>query len=189
MKILRVLSKLTMTGAFLVLATSLFAQTNTTTQDLTMGIPEVLLINAVDTTGVTAAVSLELTTNVAGTAISGGSGASYAQVSSIIASGQTRKIQASYDQIPAGTTLDVTGDLPTSTNGDGTFGSTANTVTLSTTAQDIFTGVGSCFTGTSAKDGYRLNWQWNAGAAGQYANIVATTGSTTVVTLTITAGN
>ena len=188
MKILKTLSKISLMGAFLLLTTNLFAQTNTTTQALTMGIPEVLLINAVDSTGVTAAVSLQLTTNVAGTAISGGTGASYAQVSSIIAAGQTRKIQASYDQIPAGTTLDVTGDLPASSNGDGTFGASANTVTLSTTAQDIFTGVGSCYTGTSAKDGYRLNWKWNASTAGTYANIVATTGSTTIVTLTITAG-
>lgn len=189
MKTLKLLSKITMAGTLLLFTTQLFAQTNTTTQDLTMGIPEVLLINAVDSTGVTAAVSLQLTTNTAGTAISGGSGSSFAQVSSIVASGQTRKIQANYDQIPAGTTLDVTGDLPVSGNGDGTFGASSNTVTLSTTAQDIFTGVGSCFTGTAPKDGYKLNWQWNAGAAGQYANILATTGSTTVVTLTITAGS
>jgi len=166
---------------------TVFAQTNTT-QQLTMGIPEVLLINAVDSTGTVAAVSLQLTTDVAGTAISGGTGTSYAQVSSIVASGQVRSIQASYDVIPAGTTLDVTGTIPSSGNGDGTFGATASTVTLSTTAQDIFTGIGSCYSGTAPKDGYKLDWQWNAGASGQYASIVATTGTTSVVTLTITAG-
>ncbi len=189
MKILRLISKITIAGAFLLITTNLFAQTNTTTQVLTMGIQEVNLINAVDASGNTAAVALDLTTNTAGTAITGGSGTSYAQVSSIVSSGQTRKIQASYDQIPAGTTLDVTGDLPTSGNGGGTFGASANTVTLSTTAQDIFTGVGSCYTGTAAGDGYVLNWQWNAGAPGNYGQIVATSGSSTNVTITITAGN
>jgi hypothetical protein len=154
-----------------------------------MGIPQVSLINAVDASGNTAAVSLQLTTDVAGTAISGGTGTSYAQVSSIVASSATRTIQANYDQIPSGTTLDVTGDLPNSGNGGGEFGASANTVTLSTTAQDIFTGVGSCYTGTAPLDGYILNWQWNAGAAGVYQNIVATSGSSTTVTLTITATN
>ena len=173
---------------FVMTSVTTFAQGNTT-QELTMGIPEVLLINAVDTTGTVAAVSLQLTTDVAGTAITGGTGASYAQVSSIVALGQTRRIQASFDQIPDGTSLDVTGELPASTNGDGNFGTSSNTVTLSTTAQDIFTGIGSCYTGTDAKDGYRLNWQWNAGATGQYSSIVSTTGTSTIVTLTITAGS
>ncbi|MBN2639636.1 MAG: hypothetical protein JXR65_11190 [Bacteroidales bacterium] len=181
------LSQIIIVVSFLMLSASSYAQSNTT-QQISMGIPEVLLINAVDTTGNVAAISLELTTNVAGTAIAGGTGTSYAQVSSIVASGQTRSIQASYDVIPAGTSLDVTGTTPTSSNGDGTYGSAVSTITLSTTPQDIFTGIGSCYTGTSAKDGYRFDWKWNASTAGQYANIVATTGTATTVTLTITAG-
>lgn len=175
-------------AAFILTSVPSFAQTNTTTQQLTMGIPEVLLINAVDSSGSVAAVSLELTTNTAGTAITGGTGVSFAQVSSIVASGQTRRIQASYDVIPSGTSLDVTGAIPNSGNGDGAWGSSANTVTLSTTAQDIFTGIGSCYTGTAPLDGYILNWQWNASTAGSYGTIVATAGTSTTVTLTITAG-
>ena len=188
MKILKLISKILMAGVFLLLATNLVAQTNTTTQVLTMTIPQVLLINAVDTTGNVASVALQLGTSIAGNDITGGTGTSYAQVSSIVASGQTRKIQANYDVLPAGTSLNVTGVLPNGTNGNGTFGASANTVTLSTTAQDIFTGVGSCYTGTAAKDGYRLNWQWNAVGA-SYSSIVATGGTSTTVTLTITTGS
>lgn len=191
MKTLKLFSKITMAGLFLLMTTNLFAQaqTNTSTQVLTMGIPQVSLINAVDGSGNTAAVALALTTDVAGTAITGGAGKSYAQVSSIVATSATRTIQASYDHIPSGTTLDVTGELPTSGNGGGVFGVSTNTVTLSTTAQDIFTGIGSCYTGTAALDGYVLNWQWNAATASDYGTIVATTGSSTTVTLTITATN
>lgn len=190
MKSLKLISKIILTGAFfLLMTTSLFAQsqTNTSNQVLTMGIPEVALINAVDSTGNTAAVSLQLTTTTAGTAITGGTGTSFAQVSSVVSSSSTRTIQANYDQIPSGTTLDVTGAIPANGDGGGEFGTSSGAVTLSTTAQNIFTGIGSCYTGVSAGDGYKLAWQWNAGAPGVYQNIVATSGSSTTVTLTITA--
>ena len=188
MKILKLFSKILIAGVFLLLAPNLVAQTNTTTQVLTMTIPQVLLINAVDTTGTVASIALQLNTNIAGNEITGGTGASYAQVSSIIASGQTRTIQASYDVLPAGTSLSVTGVLPNSGDGNGTYGTAVSSVTLSTSAQDIFTGIGSCYTGTASKDGYRLNWQWNA-VGGSYSSIVATGGTSTTVTLTITAGS
>lgn len=189
MKSLKLLSKFVLAGAFLLLSTHLFAQTNTSTQTLTMGIPEVLLINAVDSTGATAAVSLQLTTTTAGDAINGGTATSYAQVSSIVSSGQTRDITASVSGVPSGTTLQVLGAIPSGSDGDGTFGSSAGTVTLGATALNVFTGIGSCYTGTAAKDGYKLDWTWNAGAAGTYSNIVATGGATATVTFTITAGS
>jgi hypothetical protein len=179
-----------MAGAFLLLTTNLFAQTNQSTQELTMGIPEVLLINAVNASGQVAAVSLQLTTTTAGDAINGGTATSYAQVSSIVAASKTRSITASVTGVPAGTTLDVLGVVPSASgDGDGTFGSSAGSITLDGTAKNIFTGIGSCYTGTSAGDGYQLNWTWNAGAAGTYSNIVATGGATATVTFTITAGS
>jgi hypothetical protein len=188
MKNLKLLSKIAMAGAFLLLTTHLFAQ-GTSTQELTMGIPQVMLINAVDGSGNVAAVSLQLTTTTAGDAINGGTATSYAQVSSIIATGQTRNITASVTGVPSGTTLDVLGVTPSSGNGDGSFGSSAGSVTLGTTAVNVFTGIGSCYTGTAAGDGYELDWTWNAGAAGTYSSIVATGGATATVTLTITAGS
>lgn len=190
MKSLKLISKIIMAGAFFLFmtTTSLFAQqTNSSNQVLTMGIPEVALINAVDSSGNQQAVSLQLTTNIAGTAISGGTATSYAQVSSIVSSSQTRTIQANYDQIPSGTTLTVNGAVPTNGDGGGSFGSASGPVVLSTTAQTIFSGIGSCYTGVAAGDGYKLAWLWNAGSASNYSSIVATSGSSTTVTLTITA--
>lgn len=163
-----------------------FAQTQNTTQELTMGIPEVLLIKAVDETGQVAAVDLQLTTTNAGTKIEGGTGTSYLQASSIVPDSKTRTIQAKYASLPAGTTLTLTGATPTSGNQDGTFGTSSGAVQLSTTDQDIFTGIGSCYTGTAATDGYVLDWSWNANT-GSYADIVSQSGTSTTVTFTITA--
>lgn len=171
-------------GVFVLFATGVFAQNNTT-QTLTMGIPAISLINAVDSTGATAAVSLQLTTTTAGNAINGGTATSYAQVSTIIATGTTYKITASVTGVPSGTSLSVNGAIPTNGDGDGTFGSSAGATVLSGTDATIFTSIGSCYTGTAPKDGYILNWTWNAGASGTYADIVSTGGATAVVTLTI----
>ncbi len=168
-----------------------FAQDDATAnQELTMGIPEVLLIDAVNDAGVVGAVSLELTTVTAGTAISGGTGTSYAQVSSIVASGQTRTITAAVTGVPAGTALSVTTTVPSNANQAGTVGTGTSNVPLinAAAASTIVSGIGSCYTGTSSGDGYQLDWIWDAGAAGDYGSIVATTGSTATVVLTITAG-
>ncbi len=175
----------------LLINVNIFAQgTATSNQELTMGIPEVLLINAVNDAGVTGAVSLELTATVAGNAISGGEGTSYAQVSSIIATGETRNITAAVTGVPAGTALSVSTAVPASGNQAGTLGTGTSDVSLvnSAAASNIVTGIGSCYTGTAAGDGYSLAWTWDAGAAGDYGSIVATVGATATVVLTITSG-
>lgn len=167
---------------------NVLAQTNTSSQELTMGIPEVLLINAVNNSGTTGAVTLALTTATAGTGISGGTGTSYAQVSSIVASEQTRKIDASVTGVPAGTALSVTTTVPTSGNQHGVLGTGTADVALSGTAADIVTGIGSCYTGIAALDGYVLDWAWDAGAPADYGTIFATASTTATVTLTLSAG-
>lgn len=188
MKRLKLLLETVMTVVFLMLfATNLYSQSNTYTQTITITIPQVMLVNAVTASGVIGAVSINLTSSAAGAEIQNGTGTSYAQVSSIVVSGQTRTIQASYDEIPVGTTLSVTGVTPT-VNGQGSFGTSAGTLTLSTASQDLFTGIGSCYTGTSAGDGYELEWHLNPGPQGTYSLVTETTGFTTIVTFTITAG-
>ncbi len=170
---------------------NVFAQTNTSNQELTMGIPEVLLINAVNGSGATAPISLVLTTSTAGTAISGGTGTSYAQVSSIVATAQTRNITAAVTGVPGGTALTVTTTEPSNGSQAGTVGSGTTDVALvnSAGASNIVTGVGSCYTGTGNGDGYTLVWSWDAGASGDYGSIVSTVGATATVVLTISAGS
>lgn len=174
-------------GAFSMLNTNVIAQT-TSNQDLTLGIPEVTLINAVNDGGVASAVSLELTTTVAGTAISGGTGTTYAQLSSIVAVAETRKISAKVSGVPAGTALSVTTTVPSNANFAGTIGTGTSTLELGATDVDIVTGIGSCYTGTAALDGYKLDYSWDAGDAGSYGTIFATGATTATVVLTLSAG-
>ena len=187
MKKLKLLSKILMAGALMMLTTHLFAQAGTT-QALTMGIPAISLIQAVDTNAAVAAVSLQLTTTIAGDQVTGGTGTSFAQVSSIVGSGQSRIITVSSTTVPAGTTLDVTGLLPWADAG-GVLGSPATATNINGTAQTVFSGIGSCYTGTGKGDGYVFHWKWNAGSAANYGLIVATAGSTTSVTITISAAS
>lgn len=175
-------------GAFLMFHSNVTAQV-TSNQELTMGIPEVLLINAVDASGNTGAVSLELTTTTAGTGISGGTGTSYVQLSSIVTSSQTRVMTASVTGVPAGTALALTTAIPSNANFAGTVGTGTSSVELSGTAANIVTGIGSCYTGTAALDGYQLDFTWDAGDAGDYGTIFATGATTATVVLTISTGS
>lgn len=160
------------------------AQSDVGTNVLTMGIPAIALLE----TSV-APINLQLTTETAGAAIVGGEGTSFVQISSIVGAGLTRKITASVNQIPAGTTLDVTTTVPSNGNIGGTVGTGTTTVLLSTTAADIVTGIGSCYTGTASTDGYKLDYKWNAGSPANYGNIIETSSFNATVTLTITEDN
>jgi hypothetical protein len=160
------------------------AQTATASSNhtLTMGIPEVCLLG----TGA-AAISLQLTTATAGNQISGGTGTGYAQVASIVSASETRTITASVTGVPAGTSLEVTTTPPSGGNAGGVLGtgSTAKPLVNAAAAVTLVTGIGSCYTGSASTDGYTLDYAWNS-AVGSYGSIVATTGSTATVVLTIT---
>lgn len=159
----------------------LAAQTMSGENHLVMGIPAIALL-ATDQQD----ISLELTTETPGAPISGGTGTSHIQISSIVVTGTTRSITASVVGVPVGTTLKVNSELPTSGNQGGTFGAGATEVTLNATAAPIVTGIGSCFTGTASNDGYKLTYLWNSGSINDYGTIIQTTGGTATVTLTIT---
>lgn len=158
------------------------SSTASSNHSLTMGIPEVCLLG----TGA-AAISLQLTTTTAGNQIAGGTGTGFAQVASIVSASETRTITASITGVPSGTTLNVTTTPPSGGNSGGVLGTGTTAITLvnSAPAVTLVTGIGSCYTGSASTDGYTLDYAWNA-AVGNYGSIVATTGSTATVVLTIT---
>lgn len=168
-----------------VMSMQVMAQTSTATSNhsLTMGIPEVCLLG----TGA-AAISLELTTTTAGNQISGGTGTGYAQVASIVSASETRTITASVTGVPAGTSLEVTTTPPSGGNSGGVLGtgSSAKPLINGAAAVTLVTGIGSCYTGSASTDGYVMDYTWNSGGAGSYGSIVATTGTSATVVLTIT---
>ncbi len=168
-------------GLLFIFNINVYSQTDT--HVLSMGIPEVLLLGTQDPT-----ITLTLTTTIAGDSINGGTGTGYAQVSSIIASGQTRTITGSVTGVPVGTVLGVSTVLPSNGNQGGTLGTGSSNVTLSATAANLVTGVGSCYTGNAATDGYVFNYLWNA-ISGSYSSIVSVAAASATVTLTISAGS
>ena len=162
--------------------------TQTSIQNLTLGMPEVLLVSASSTP-----VSLVLTTNIAGNAVAQSASNNSARllISSVILVDQTRKLTAKVNAVPDGTTLTLQAQTP-STNFTGTPGVYADAQTLSTTGEaTIITAIGSCYSGTTVGDGYVLNYTWGLNdPATNYGLVRATgTGTTTaVVTLTLSAG-
>ncbi len=177
-------SLIVMLGALFMLTTNLSAQDDATNNHLLdMGIPEVCLL---DTDG--GAISLELTTTEAGAQISGGTGTGYAQVASIVSAAELRTITAEISGVPTGTSLTVTTSIPSNGNEGGVLGTGSTDIPLDNgaAAVGLITGIGSCFTGTAASDGYVFDYAWNAGTIGAYGSIVATTGTTATVILTIT---
>jgi len=167
--------------ACFMLTMNVSAQTDN--HSLTMGIPEVCLL-----TTPAAAIPLELTTTTAGAQITGGTGTGYAQVSSIVGAVELRTITAAITGIPTGTALTVATAIPTNANKGGILGTGTSATALVNLAGAVtlVTGIGSCFTGTAADDGYIFSYAWDAGDVGDYGSIVATEGSTATVTLTIT---
>lgn len=158
------------------------SSTATSNHSLTMGIPEVCLLGTS-----AAAISLQLTTTTAGNQISGGTGTGYAQVSSIVSSGETRTITAAVTGVPTGTSLSVTTTPPSGGNSGGVLGTGSTNAALvnGASAVTLVTGIGSCYTGAASTDGYTLDYTWSS-ALGSYGSIVASAGATATVVLTIT---
>jgi hypothetical protein len=71
-------------------------------------------------------------------------------------------------------------------NGDGTLGSSAGQVSLSSTDQDFITGIGSCYTGDGANNGHNLYYSLELDPnAGSYANIDFDEATTLTILYTI----
>ncbi len=99
----------------------------------------------------------------------------------------TRDVSAkiSTGTLPAGMTLTVTSAADAG-NGDGAMGTTAGAVALTTTDQDVITGIGSAYTGTGVNNGHNLTYALSLSvAAGSYAAIDADDATTVQITYTI----
>lgn len=124
----------------------------------------------------------------AGTAIADvTSNTSWINYTSIVATATTNKVSVAIaGTVPAGTTLKVIAAAHAGT-GDGTYGTPGEAVTLSATAQDLISTIGSCYTGTGNTNGHQLTYTWSVNPNG-YASVVAATGADITATYTIVAG-
>jgi len=104
----------------------------------------------------------------------------YAQYSSTVASGVTRRITAAWatgNSAPTGCELRLT-----ATPGSGQ-GSSAGQIVVSTTARNIVTGIGGCATGTGATNGAQLAYTLNIVTM---TSLVANESKSASITLTMT---
>lgn len=99
----------------------------------------------------------------------------------------TRDITAAITNgtLPGGMQLDVTAAADAG-NGDGTMGTSAGAVNLTTTPQNVITGIGSAYTADGPNNGHNLTYDLTlSGAAGSYAALDADDATTIEVTYTI----
>lgn len=102
--------------------------------------------------------------------------------SAISSGGVTRRITASVNQLIPGVNLRLQAAAASGAGG-GTFGTPTATITLSTAAQTIISGIGGAFTGNGANNGHRLSISL---VANTYANLSARINTPVVITYTIT---
>ena len=115
------------------------------------------------------------------------SNTSWINYTSIIETGSTNKVSVilSGTAVPLGTTLKVVAATHAGT-GDGTYGTPTAAVTLSQTAQDLITTIGSCYTGTGNTNGHQLTYTWSVNPD-SYATVVAAGAADITATYTIVA--
>ena len=176
--------------AALVINNRAFSQTPDSTKSshvINFGIPKVALVDVEPSSNNTISITATAPTE-AGLPIvfSGTDSTLWLNYSSIIKTTPNKVSVKASTTIP-GIDLKVKAGNATQT-GDGTYGTAASVITLSTSDQDIVTGIGSCYTGDGVNKGHNLLYTMaQNGNAGAYAAIQYQTATPITVTYTITA--
>lgn len=152
---------------------------DTTTQTMDLNVNEIAVL---DDTGDPGALTIVAPATGGQTPADVTDNSTYAQYTSVITTGQTRKLTAQISvAAPAGTQLTLEASGLSGTEGSAVAKATLGTVS----AVDIVTGIGSCATGIGATDGAQLTYGLEVT---DVTALVVTSGTAPVVTLTLTAG-
>ncbi len=158
------------------LAISMNAQdTNTASHLVDISIPEVAIID-IETAEASTTISLGGTAPTeAGEAVvfGGTDNTLWLNYSSIVGDTETsRNVSVSYvGTLPGGMDLKVVAATDAG-NGDGTVGTPSAEVSLTTTDQNIITGIGSAYTADGVSNGHQLTYTLDVDTtAGSYANL------------------
>lgn len=155
-----------------------FAQT-TANQTVTM---QVSAISVLGVSGNPAALTVSAPALAGDLPANPTSNSTYARYTSTVATGMTRRLQANWDAAdaaPAGCTLLLTATPASLPN----QGSSAGQITMTSTATNIVTGIGSCATGTAATSGAQLAYVLSVDTM---TALVAGDNHTVTITLTLT---
>lgn len=153
-----------------------FAQ-STATQTVTM---QISAISVLGVTGSPAALTVTAPALYGALPDNPTSNTTYARYTSTVSTGVTRRLQANWggaDVAPAGCALLLTATPAALPN----EGATAGPITMTSTATNIVTGIGSCATGTTATSGAQLTYLLSVNTM---TALVA--GDNHVVTITLT---
>jgi hypothetical protein len=151
---------------------------STATQTVTMQVGAICVVSV---TGNPSTLTVSAPTTGGQTPMSGSSTTTYAQYTSTVAAGTTRKISAKWatgDAAPAGCALKLT-----ATPAGGNQGTGAGQITMTSTAQDVVTTIRSCATGTGGTYGAQLSYALDVSDA---TALVASESKSATVTLTLT---
>ena len=151
----------------------------TATQTVTM---QIASISVLAMTGNPATLAVSAPAQGGATPANPSSNTTYAQYTSTVATGVTRRLQANWgttDAAPAGCTLLLTATPAALLN----QGSTAGQITMSSTAANIVTAIGSCATGTGATNGAQMAYVLSINTL---TSLVAGDNHTVTVTITLT---
>jgi len=106
----------------------------------------------------------------------------YLRYTATVPASQTRNVTAAWgasDAAPGGTSLLLEAGTPGGTN----QGSSAGQKTISDSAENVITGIGSCATGTGASNGSQLTYTLSVS---DVTNLIASESKTATVTFTLT---
>ncbi len=106
-------------------------------------------------------------------------------VTSIVASGNTRDISVKIDAPITGLNLKVV-SAAYSGSGFGSWGTPQTETTLTTIDQTLVSGIKSGYTANGANNGYNLTYTAEPDASANFCDIVSTAGSDITVTYTLT---
>jgi hypothetical protein len=169
---------LAMGFAFIVSGGVLFAQ-DAATQSVSMQVNEIVVI---DVTGDPAQLVITAPTLGGDDPQDATDSSTYAQYTSVVASGLSRSLTVEWgasDSAPAGTSLLLT----VTPQAGGNRGTTAGQKTISSSAETVVTGIGSCATGRGAGTGAQLAYLLQVDTV---TSLEAGDSSSATITLTLT---
>ena len=184
---MKTLAVITLTALFLTSATKIFAQdSDHDSHDISISIPDLALLDLEGGTSITLSPALPSEAGDPFSFTGATDNSTWVNYSSIVPTGKARRVTAAITSgsVPAGLALKVTAGSY-SGSGKGTLGTSAGQVTLSSTAQDIITGIGSCYTGNGTSNGHNLTYALDLTSVDDYSQLEQTS-ATVTVTYTIT---
>jgi hypothetical protein len=179
---------LALSFAFMAISANVKAQadTNQSTHDITVSIPEVALVDIEPTASKNLTMGFTAPTEAGLPIVPASTNntlwLNYSSIKSV--ADVTRTISVKLGAVIQGVDIKVTAAAATGAGG-GLLGTPASQLTLTATPQTIISGIGSAYTGDGASNGHNLSYSVVSATGVNYQDLSATATTTATVTYTI----